>query len=144
MKTETLMLVIAIYTTPAHAGPTLQPTQVSTGDCVAARITEEETGTAFFTNRCSESDFFVALNGVTYILHRISGPTKNTLWYEGDFAGEGLDVNVALASRRIRKCDELSLAQMKSLSIAGPHRVTVKVRRNTDAVRINGIFDDCP
>jgi hypothetical protein len=144
MKTETLILVTAIYMTPAHAGPTLQPTQVSTGDCVATRITEEETGTAFFTNRCSESDFFIALNGATYTLHRTSAPTKNTSWYQGDFEGDGLNVHVALASGRIGKCEELSLSEMRSLSIAGPHRVTVKVRKNTDEVSINGIFDDCP
>ncbi|WP_130300807.1 MULTISPECIES: hypothetical protein [unclassified Duganella] len=144
MKTKPLVLVAAILATSAQAAPNLQPTLVSTNDCVATRITAEKTKIAFFTSRCSESDFFIALDGVTYTLRRIGAQPESGVWFVGRFEGEGVKVVISVTSRRVGRCDGLSLAEMRSSLIAGPHKVAVKIRRGADEARINGLYDDCP
>jgi hypothetical protein len=49
----------------------------------------------FFTDRCSESEYFIGINGKEFRLKRISKKPGKPHYFIGSFAGEGLSVQIS-------------------------------------------------
>ena len=75
---------------------------VNTGDCVAPRIVAERTVTGkattedvyFFTDRCSEEDYFIGVNGIEHPMKKVSADPQAPHHFIGSFAGDGISVRV--------------------------------------------------
>jgi len=133
---RSLAIAGAVVASTVGATPTLRPTQVSGSDCVAPRILLGGSSVSIFTDRCSESDFFVGLNGITHQLHRVgSAPTSNVT-YLGRFAGGGITVEIRTAGRALAACEFDPSVR--------PQPVSISVRRGNRAVNVRGIYDPCP
>lgn len=139
-KLGSVALAVAFVVPDALAVQPLQPSGIYTGDCVAPRIKAIPSGMSFFSNQCSESDFFVGLGGSTYLLHRTDGKTSRKISLEGSFAGEDISVEVRAVGLRLKECEIPGPAEGKS---DGVWTVTIIARRGNESARIEGIYDDC-
>ncbi|WP_143167354.1 hypothetical protein [Massilia sp. CF038] len=139
-----VLLLAAVLSIHAKAAAPLQPSDVARGDCVAARITAAKQGIAFFTDRCSASDYFIGLGGVTHTLQRVRPAPKGRVAFEGRYEGDGVQVEIAVLEKGVGQCEVLTQSEMDSLNLAGERKVAVRVSRGAETVRILGTYDDCP
>lgn len=137
-------LVVALSSQAAHAELSLRPSNINGngGGCVAASIISVHPKHFFFSDLCSEFDYYIGLNGFTYKLRRVSNPSKKSTGFTGHYSGEGVSVEIKATSGRLNKCEYLTDSEMESLY--GVRRVVVVVWRGNRSARIEGIYNDCP
>lgn len=50
---------------------------------------------SFFTDRCSESDYFIGINGEEVRLRRVSKKTGKAHYFIGSYAGKGFNIDIS-------------------------------------------------
>jgi hypothetical protein len=156
---QTMMLGL-LFIQAAFAERQLWLSPVSTGDCVAARISAKRSRFAdefdkkycseansdeaaarrcienaamdknitFFTDRCSEKEYLIGINGKEFRLKRVSKKRGKPHYFVGSFAGEGLSVRISHA-RLISKTYIPGEPRTESYVLDGVYGVLVTVRK---------------
>jgi hypothetical protein len=164
---QTMMLGL-LFIHAAFAERQLWLSPVSTGDCVAARISAKRTrfvdefnkkycsdansdeaaarrciensaldqNITFFTDRCSEKEYLIGVNGKVFRLKRVSKTQGKPHYFVGSFAGDGVSVRISHA-RLISKTYLPGEPRNESNVLDGAYRVLVTVRKG----KIEKTFD---
>jgi hypothetical protein len=91
----------------------------------------------FFTDRCSEKDYFTGINGKEYRLQRVSKSLGKPHYFVGSFAGEGLSVQISHA-RLISKTYLPGEPRNESNVLDGVYKVLVTVTKGNIKKTFNG------
>jgi hypothetical protein len=165
---QTMMLGL-LFIQAAFADRQLWLSPVSTGDCVAARISAKrsrfvdefdkkycsegnsdkaaverciengamEKEIIFFTDRCSEKEYLIGINGKVFRLKRVSKNRGEPHYFVGSFAGEGLSVQISHA-RLVSKTYVPGEPRNESNVLDGVYKVLVTVRKGKIEKTFNG------
>jgi hypothetical protein len=91
-----------------------------------------------FTDRCSEKEYFIGVNGKEFRLKRVS-KKREPHYFVGSFAGEGLTVQISHA-RLVSKTYLPGEPRNESNVLDGVYKVLVTVRKGKLEKTFNGIL----
>jgi hypothetical protein len=94
---------------------------------------------SFFTDRCSESDYFIGINGEELHLRRISKKTGKPHSFIGSFAGKGLSVDIS-QPRLIKKTYFPGESRNEDNVEGGAYNVLITIKKGTSKKKFDGIF----
>lgn len=93
-----------------------------------------------FTNRCSESDYFIGINGDEIRLRRISKKPGKPHSFIGSFAGQGFRVDISLA-RPLKKTHVPQEPANEDDDMAGgAYDVLITVKKGAQKKTFNGVL----
>jgi hypothetical protein len=90
----------------------------------------------FFTDRCSNNDYFIGINGVEYKLKRKSRESSRPPYLTGSFAENGIQVKV----EKIRSINQVNNDGVES----GELEVFVTITQNKKVKKVKGILSYGP
>ncbi|MCW3105619.1 MAG: hypothetical protein JWQ09_125 [Segetibacter sp.] len=85
---------------------------------------------SFFTDRCSESDYFIGVNGKEFKLSRISKKPGKPIDFIGSFAGNGISIAIS-NPRLLKKIYTPGEARDESYVEDAEYKVDVTVTKET-------------
>lgn len=94
---------------------------------------------SFFTDRCSESDYFIGINGEEVQLKRISKKPGKPHLFIGSFAGGGFSVNITLP-RAVKKTNFPDAPRNEDEVEGGAYDVLITVKKGARKKTFNGIL----
>ncbi|HEX8250501.1 MAG TPA: hypothetical protein VF599_20165 [Pyrinomonadaceae bacterium] len=94
---------------------------------------------SFFTDRCSESDYFIGINGDELRLRRISKKPGKPHHFIGTFAGSGYSVVISL-TRPIKKMPFPDKPRDEDEVEGGAYDVLITVKKGARKKTYNGIL----
>lgn len=94
---------------------------------------------SFFTDRCSEGEYFIGINGKEIQLKRISKKPGKPHFFIGSFAGNGFSVNIG-RPLLIKKTKFLDEPGNEDDIESGAYNVLITIKRGTSKKTFNGIL----
>ena len=94
---------------------------------------------SFFTDRCSESDYFIGINGEEIRLKRVSRKPGKPHHFIGAFAGRGFSVNITLP-RQVKKASVPDKAENEDEVEGGAYDVLITVKKGGRKKTFEGIL----
>ena len=83
---------------------------------------------SFFTDRCSEHDYFIGINGKEFKLKRISRQPREPINFIGSFAGEGVSVEIS-HPRLIKKIYDPDEPRSAKIILDAEYKVLITVKK---------------
>jgi len=94
---------------------------------------------SFFTDRCSESDYFIGINGEELRLKRISKKAGKPHYFIGSFAGKGFSVNISHL-REVKKTYLPNEPTNEDNVEGGAYNVLITVKKGARKKTFDGIL----
>ena len=94
---------------------------------------------SFFTDRCSESEYFIGINGEELQLRRISKKSGKPHLFIGSFAGSGFSVDISLL-RPVKKPNIPDELGNEDEIEGGAYDVLITVKKGARKKTFNGIL----
>jgi hypothetical protein len=94
---------------------------------------------SFFTDRCSESEYFIGINGEELQLRRISKKPGKPHSFIGSFAGNGFSVVISL-SRPVKQTYFPREPGDEDIAEGGAYNVLITVKKGARKKTFNGIL----
>lgn len=94
---------------------------------------------SFFTDRCSEGEYFIGINGKEIQLRRISKKPGKPHFFIGSFAGNGLSVNISLP-RPIKKTYFPDDSKNEDEIEGGAYDVLITVKKGARKKTFEGVL----
>ena len=94
---------------------------------------------SFFTDRCSESEYFIGINGEEVQLKRISKKPGKSHLFIGSFAGSGFSVDIRLP-RPVKKTNFPDTPRNEDEVEGGAYDVLITVKKGAQKKTFNGIL----
>lgn len=94
---------------------------------------------SFFTNRCSESDYFIGINGVEVQVERIFKKPGKPHSFIGSFAGSGFRVDIS-HPRPVKKTNFPDAPRNEDKVEGGAYEVLITVKKGARKKTFNGIL----
>lgn len=94
---------------------------------------------SFFTDRCSDEEYFIGIEGKEVRLRKISKKLRNAHYFIGSFAGEGFRVDVRYPGRTKRTYDPYITDDRDKLP-NGSFNVNVTVRKGGQTKTFKGVL----
>src|SRR3954465_11487685 len=110
--------------------------KAAVGRCIENSAMNKEIN--FFTDRCSEKEYFIGVNGKEFRLKRVS-KKRQPHYFVGSFAGQGLSVQISHA-RLIGKTYLPGEPRNESNVLDGAYKVLVTVRKGKIEKTFNGVL----
>jgi hypothetical protein len=94
---------------------------------------------AFFTDRCSEDEYFIGINGKEVRLRRIAKQSGRPAYFLGSFAGEGVSVQIS-HPRLIKKTYLPGEPRNEENVLDAEYKVLIAVKKGALKKTYNGVF----
>lgn len=94
---------------------------------------------SFFTDRCSESDYFIGINGEEVRLRRVSKVTGKAPFFIGSYAGKGFNVDIN-RPRLIKKTYVPGEPRNEDNVDSASYKVLITIKKGTSKKSYNGIL----
>lgn len=108
-------------------------------ESVCLKNTRLQDDFSFFTDRCSEGDYFIGINGKEVQLRRISKSPGKPIDFIGSFAGKGFNVEINLL-RPLKKAYRADQRRNEDDVEGGVYDVFITVKKGAHKKTFNGVL----